>query len=280
MRRRDFLCKSLALGTVAVTPLDLMGNVLSPTFPNQSQRMRLSIGKVECFFRFCRPGTFVMGSPKTEMYRGEAETQHEVTLSQGFWIAEITVTQNLWKYVIGTNPSHFKGETLPVETVSWHDCQDFIDKLNKAAKAPNGYRFSLPTESQWEYACRAGTNTPFNVGDYLNENQANCDNGDSAAVSNYLAQTEKVASYPANAWGLYDMHGNVWEWCQDDFWHYPSGKSIDPIGSALDSCKVCRGGSWYDIAAYCRSASRYDFHSSVRNNQLGLRLVLIENEQF
>ncbi|MCL2005404.1 MAG: formylglycine-generating enzyme family protein [Planctomycetaceae bacterium] len=245
-------------------------------------RMELKINNVEYAFRWCPPGTFTMGSPADEATRFEDERQYEVTLSQGFWMLETEVTQAMWESVMGNNPSHFKGEKLPVETVSWNDCQEFITKLNAKLKSGGrqspggtdgltpaalgeGFKFSLPTEAQWEYACRAGTTTAYHFGDTLTQQQAN-----------FLGnQTREVGSYPANAWGLRDMHGNVLERCLDWYGEYPSGAATDPTGPERGSYRVFRGGSWRDLAVHCRSTDRYDSNPSARGNSTGLRLALV-----
>ena len=188
-----------------------------------------------------------------------------VTLSKGFWLLETEVTQTMWGKVMGNNPSHFKGAKLPVEQVSWNDCQEYIKKLNEMKVAPAGFKFSLPTEAQWEYACRAGTTTVYHFGDTLTRQQANFGGN----------QTKDVGSYPANAWGLKDMHGNVWEWCADFYGDYPSGAVTDPTGADGGSSRVVRGGSWINGAGNCRSADRFNYFPTSRRNGLGLRLSLV-----
>ncbi len=159
-----------------------------------------------------------MGGPESETGRFDFEDpQHEVTLTEGFWLLEKEVTQKMWQSVMGTNPSKFKdGDDYPVENVSWNDCQEFIGKLQ--ASAPVRWKFAFPTEAQWEYACRAGTQTPYFWGDALNGDRANCAGGNPYGTEQrgkYLGKTINVMSYEPNAWGLYDMHGNVWEWCAE-----------------------------------------------------------------
>jgi formylglycine-generating enzyme required for sulfatase activity len=192
---------------------------------------------------------------------------------------ETQVTQLMWESVMGSNPSKFKGLNSPVETVSWYDCQKYIAKINDGRFAPAGYKFSLPTEAQWEYACRTGTTTPFNFGSVLNGDKANC-NGNypygTSVKGKYLQRTTEVGSYPANAWGLSDMHGNVWEWCADWYGSYPGGGAVvNPVGSSTGSRRVFRGGGWNFNAGYCRSAYRDNGHSSLRGSVVGLRLSLV-----
>ncbi|MDO4575234.1 MAG: formylglycine-generating enzyme family protein [Planctomycetia bacterium] len=177
------------------------------------ERMVKTAYGVEFAFRWCPAGCFMMGSPSSELGRDDDETQHRVTLTKGFWMLETEVTQAMWESVMGDNPSYFKGSNLPVEKVSWDDCQKFCQKLRS-----QGLNVQLPTEAQWEYACRAGTTTPFSFGSTLNGDKANCDGNypyGASTEGTYLKKTAPVGSYSPNAWGLYDMHGNVYEWCAD-----------------------------------------------------------------
>ena len=164
---------------------------------------------------YISPGTFMMGSPSSEPKRDSDEQQHKVTLTKGVYIGVTEIAQSQWKAIMGNNPSYFKGDNLPVEQVSWNDCQEFIRKLNQQE---GGNKYRLPTEDEWEYACRAGTTTPFSTGSCISTDQANY-NGNypmpGCSKGRYRKKTIEVASFPPNAWGLYDMHGNVWEWCQD-----------------------------------------------------------------
>jgi eukaryotic-like serine/threonine-protein kinase len=193
------------------------------------------------------PGKFMMGSPLSEEFRSNDETQHEVNLTTPFYMGKYEVTQEQWQVVMGTNPSSRTKETkLPVTDVSWDDCQEFIKKLN--AKTNGGYR--LPTEAEWEYACRAGTSTAYSVGDSLSENNSNNYRGVASGI-------KLVGVYQANAFGLYDMHGNVAEWCED--WYaedYSPGSVTDPKGPAAGEYRVLRGGSFIKYSSDARSSSR------------------------
>ena len=218
------------------------------------------------------PGTFLMGSLASEPNRRSDETQHEVTLTQGYWLGENEVTQALYEEVMGVNPSQFKGPELPVENVSWDDAIAFIQKLNQreldAGRLPEGIGYSLPTEAQWEYACRAGTTTAYSFGASITSiDQANF-------KGSGLNKTTNVGSYPANAWGFHDLHGNVFEWTADWHGNYPAGTVSDPAGAETGSYRVYRGGGWTTDGGNLRSAIRSRNTPVLRNFNLGFRLSL------
>ncbi|MDS4030172.1 MAG: formylglycine-generating enzyme family protein [Candidatus Contendobacter sp.] len=224
--------------------------------------------------RWLPPGRFLMGSPENEHARYDNELQHEVMLTRGFWLAETACTQALWQAVMGQNPSRFKGERRPVESVSWNEVQDFIERLNDAVP---GLEARLPTEAEWEYACRAGTTTPFSFGEDITPEQVNYDGNfpyRGSKKGRYRQETVEVASLPANPWGLYEMHGNVWEWCQDWYGAYRAELVVDPTGPATGGGRVLRGGSWFDVGGLARSASRYLNEPGDRNDSIGFRLAL------
>ncbi|HRD68234.1 MAG TPA: SUMF1/EgtB/PvdO family nonheme iron enzyme [Candidatus Competibacter sp.] len=222
-----------------------------------------SVGGVAQRVRWIWPGSFWMGSPKDEHDRLDDELQHEVMLTRGFWLAETACNQALWQAVMGKNPSHFKGERRPVEQVSWNEVQKFIARLNGAVP---GLGARLPTEAEWEYACRAGTTTPFSFGEDITPEQVNY----------YYRQQEtvEVASLPANPWGLYEMHGNVWEWCQDWYGDYSQGPAVDPTGPETGEGRVLRGGSWILSGRVARSAYRNHGGPGLRHDYIGFRLAL------
>ena len=199
------------------------------------------------------PGTFIMGSPENELGRSDDETQHQVTLTQAFWIGKYPVTQAQYETIIGSNPANFKGADLPVECVSWDDSRDFCAKLTEieraAGRLPEGYKYDLPTEAQWEYACRAETTTALNTGKNLTD-ATHCPNMDEAGWSRPISEsrTHPVGMKLPNNWGIYDMHGNVHEWCLDWYAEYPATAVTDPRGPDEGSYHVERGGSWYDNA--------------------------------
>ncbi len=234
-------------------------------------------GGVKLELVWVEPGSFQMGSPSNESDRDDDETQHRVTLTKGYWMGKYEVTQRQWQQVMGSNPSSFKqsGLDAPVESVSWNDCQSFIKKVNSRT---SGDGFRLPTEAEWEYACRAGTTTPFHYGSRLDASMANFDGNypyGGASKGEYRKKTTKVGSFRPNAFGLYDMHGNVWEWCQDWKDDYPSGSATDPVGFSSGSSRVLRGGSWNDRARFCRSAFRFRSDPSFRYVTVGFRVVFL-----
>ncbi|MEI7635757.1 MAG: formylglycine-generating enzyme family protein [Syntrophus sp. (in: bacteria)] len=213
-------------------------------------------------------GTFMMGSPSGESGRDSDESpQHRVTISRPFYLQTTEVTQGQWKRIMGSNPSNFSscGDDCPVKQVSWNDVQDFIGRLNRM-EGTGKYR--LPTEAEWEYSARAGTTTRFYSG-------ANDDDLSSAGWCGYYSEdkTHPVGKKTPNVWGLYDMHGNVGEWCQDWYSNYPTGGVTDPDGPSSGSYRVFRGGSWLDAAGRCRAASRGDGAPGLRYDTLGFRLL-------
>ena len=230
----------------------------------------------------CPAGTFYMGSPMTELGRFKNETQHKVTLTRDFYIGKYPVTQALYKMIMNDNPSQFKGNTNPVECVIWSKAIEFCEKLNLATEAnrPAGYKFDLPTEAQWEYACRAGTETALNNGKNLTAFTGNCFNLDEVGWynKNSFAKSHSVGMKNPNNWGIYDMLGNVWEWCKDWYTEYSVDDNVDPTGPQIGSLRVSRGGSWEDSPNSCRSAYRGSGRPIREFNSLGFRLALVASE--
>lgn len=228
--------------------------------------------------RWIEPGTFWMGSADDEPERYNDESpQHEVSISRGVWLADTVCTQALWLAVMGDNPSRLKGNPLqPVETVSWHEVQEFLSELQSLLL---GCQVDLPSEAEWEYACRAGTTTPFSFGPQITPEQVNY-NGNSPYVGGkpgeYRVTTVPVKSLPANAWGLYEMHGNVWEWCKDSPRTYGQQAQIDPIGpmKSDEEPRSVRGGSWSSSAGWARSAFRDAFLPNYAYRSLSFRFCL------
>jgi formylglycine-generating enzyme required for sulfatase activity len=209
-----------------------------------------------------------MGSPSSEKGHSTDEEQVKVTLSQAFWLAKTEVTQEQWQAVMGSNPSQFKGEQLPIENVSWEDAQSFLTRLNECKVLPEVWQFALPTEAQWEYACRAEEKGPYSGGS-LND------------VGWYEGNSEKkphdVGLKMPNAWGLHDMHGNVYEWCADRYAH-PLQGGVDPERPESGDERVCRGGSWFYNAVLCRAANRYKSYPDRRDYRLGFRLAIVPSK--
>ena len=213
-------------------------------------------------------GSFNMGAtPEMENPYDSEKPVHRVTLTNNYYIGKYEVTQALWQAVMGSNPSYFKGDDLPVEQVSWNDCQDFISKLN----AMTGKRFRLPSEAEWEYAARGGKKSRGYQ--YSGSNTL----GDVAWYEgNSGSKTHAVGTKQPNELGIYDMTGNVYEWCQDWYGSYSSSPQTNPIGAVSGSSRVDRGGSWFFTAKHCRSSYRFNLTPGYRLNFLGLRLVLSE----
>ncbi len=215
-----------------------------------------------------KAGCFSMGRDANfEDGNNDELPRHRVCIKKNFYLGKTEVTQAQWVAVMGSNPSEFKGRNNPVEKVSWHDVQDFIRRLNRKE---GGSRYRLPTEAEWEYAARAGNTSAYHFGD------------DKGALSQYAwyrdnsgKRTHPVAQKHPNQWGLYDMHGNVWEWVQDWYGenYYSSSPRTDPKGPESGRSRVNRGGSWIDDARYLRSASRLVYSPSVRSYFLGYRLL-------
>jgi formylglycine-generating enzyme required for sulfatase activity len=253
-------------------------------------------GGVKIDFVWCPSGSFMTGSSLAEQeqairslpaklpatardatekaIRNEGP-RHRVTFTKGFRMAKTEVTQAQWKRLMGNNPSKFKeaGPDAPVETVSWNDCRAFLVKLNKVSLDRKGITFRLPTEAEWEYACRAGTETAYYFGD------------DAAKLGGYAwygensgMKTHPVAQKKPNAWGLYDMHGNVWEWCEDRYGGYTPGDGTDPHGPDSGSGRVGRGGGWDDFDGDLRAAYRsYGRPADFKASPLGFRPVMVED---
>jgi formylglycine-generating enzyme required for sulfatase activity len=225
-------------------------------------------GGVKMEFVLIPAGSFMMGDANGV---NDEKPVHRVNITKPFWLGKYEVTQEQWQAVMGNNPSRFKGPKNPVEQDSWDDCQQFFDKLNVKSGGGGG-KFQLPTEAQWEYACRAGSTWKYCFGD--NEGQL----GDYAWYdANSGNQTHPVGLKRPNAWGLYDVHGNVWEWCQDwyDGGYYAKSPTDDPTGPTTGSRHVLRGGSWFGPAGYCRSAGRLIIGPGIRDYGLGLRVSLV-----
>lgn len=213
------------------------------------------LGAARIEMRWIPPGRFMMGSPVEERGRFDNEIQHEVTLTRGFWLGATPVTQRQWEAVMGDRPSRFEGAENPVEQVNWDATQRFCQKLDEML---GGAGCRLPTEVEWEYACRAGTASAFNNG-----SECTVPAGEDPALEQlgWYTQNSDETTHPVrqkacNAWGLYDMHGNVWEWCSDWYGEYRPEPQTNPCGPRDGEFRVFRGGCWGSDARYCRSAYR------------------------
>ncbi len=221
-------------------------------------------------------GEFEMGSPPTEPKKDNDEGQHRVKLTKAFYMGKFEVTQLQYRVIMHQNKSKFGGDKLPVENVNWHQARQFLKRLSDKT----GMKFRLPTEAEWEYACRAGTTTAFNVGTTLDSSLANYKAKTPYAdgvAGEYLKRTNNVGYYPPNAFGLYDMHGNVWEWCSDLYNkdYYKISPLVDPKGSQKsNSGRVIRGGAWNKKAYKCRSADRNHRWPKTNQPHIGFRVVV------
>jgi formylglycine-generating enzyme required for sulfatase activity len=222
-------------------------------------------------------GSFLMGAPDGEEHaQNDERPRRQVEITRDFYLGKFEVTQAQYRAVTGGSPSNFKGDRLPVETVSWEEAAAFCDQMTSRT----GRAVRLPSEAEWEYACRAGTTSPFHFGSRLNGDLANCNGSDPYGIDvkgPYKQTTTEVGSYPANPWGLHDMHGNVWEWCRDYYGPYSAvAANLDPVQLTKQSEArlVLRGGSWYYGAQSCRAAYRFGFPSAYRDVNGGFRVLL------
>jgi formylglycine-generating enzyme required for sulfatase activity len=278
------LLPSTAISEQPPPPAEVVPEMGSKDPPQGFEKV-FKVDDLEISLGWVEPGEFLMGSPENEQYRRHWENQHKVTITQGFWMGTHEVTQKDWVEMGMENKSYFKGEQRPVGKVSWEDAVAFCEKLNHKfainKTLPEGYLFRLPTEAEWEFCCRAGTTTASAFGDAMSSEQANFDGRSplgNAPKGVNRKQPMPVGSYPPNAWGFYDMHGNMWEWCMDPWQNLPTGSMHNPLplASVADSrYRVAKGGSWYVKGWECRSTSRSALKPSIRyNTGIGLRVTL------
>jgi formylglycine-generating enzyme required for sulfatase activity len=291
------LCLSLAMGESVLVRSDYPRLFAAgqqggkPSFQNAKVGDEREVGGVK--LRWCPPGRFVMGSPSNEPEHRPDETQVEVRLTKGFWMGKYEVTQGQWKRLVGEFPQKQpagEGDNFPVCWVNYAEAEAFCKKLtelgNKSGELPKDWEFRLPTEAQWEYACRAGSQTATSFGNSLSSKQANFNGGipyNGADAGPALKRATPVGSYPANAWGLYDMHGNIFEWCRD--WYHsrlPGGDDPDlsarkgtPNGDGTYS-RSRRGGAWDDDGKFLRSAFRLRYEPERRADHIGFRVVAVQ----
>jgi sulfatase modifying factor 1 len=297
--------RSVVLTCVAFAPL-VLANVMTrgqpkaPMAPDDFAGRKAGAQRqvADVKLCWCPPGHFIMGSPPTEPERRPGENQVAVTLTRGFWMGKYEVTQGEWTRIVGKLPGPLtpgggKGDDLPVYNVNYAESVDFCRKLTEKGRAsgelPSGWEFRLPTEAQWEYACRAGTTTATAFGDKISSKQANVLGNkpfNGAEVGPALNRATKVGSYPANAWGIHDMHGNVVEWCRD--WYHarlPGGTDPD-LSNALgtrnrtgDYSRSRRGSAWTDEGWASRSAFRQRFEPDRRADHIGFRVVAVRPQK-
>ncbi|MFO0926449.1 MAG: SUMF1/EgtB/PvdO family nonheme iron enzyme [Gemmataceae bacterium] len=248
----------------------LLADGVEPCVPRRTVEVP---GAPPLTFAFIPPGMFLLGSPSDEEHRFSDEARHLVTIADGYWLGVAPVTQAQWYAMTGDRPWACGGDDYPVEGVSWEAARAFVEQLSEKT----GQRFRLPTEAEWEHACRAGTTTAFHVGDDLSVEQAN--------YYEYIpvrrprdevrpATLTVAGTFPPNPWGLFDMHGNVWEWCTDPDTGYGMTYSLDPREPPLPGDGLLRGGSWSDGARFCRSAYRRLYDPGNHLDDVGCRVVL------
>jgi uncharacterized protein (TIGR02996 family) len=250
----------------------LLGEGVRPCLPQETITLP---GGVEMTFSFIPPGSFLMGSDHREAKAGEKPV-HRVTLTKGFFLGIHPVTQAQWRAITGESPSHFQGDNRPVENVSWDDAQEFCRKLT--IHLAGRVKVGLPSEAEWEYACRAGTTTEFHFGDVITPDLANYAGNftwNGSPKGKYRQETTEVGSFPSNSWGLFDMHGNVWEWCQNGYGPYSADDQVDPAQLSEHSNEYCilRGGCWCGGPICCRAAFRNWYEPATRDINFGFRCV-------
>ncbi len=244
--------------------VELIATGVRPCVP---QRVVQLPGGVPMTFSFIPPGSFLMGGTVID----NEKPIYKVTLTKGFFLGVHPVTQEQWKAVMGSAPSHFKGPNRPVEQVSWDDCHEFCQKLMGDLKGLVTVR--LPTEAEWECACRAGTTSEYHFGDVINTDLVNYDSRNDSPKGKDRGETTDVGSFPANPWGLFDVHGNVWQWCEDWYGEYLPKNVLDPSGPRTGTYRVLRGGSFVAKASFSRSPYRYGNEPVSRASYNGFRLA-------
>jgi formylglycine-generating enzyme required for sulfatase activity len=260
---------------IILKKIDELQKILSEGILESAWRKAGFTNSLGMRFVFIPPGEFTMGSPLSEAKRETDEIPHRVRITKGFYMSATEVTQGQWREVMGENPSRFKGDKHPVERVSWFDAMEFTRRLSRL----EGKSYRLPTEAEWEYSCRAGTKTPFYTGGTITTDQANFNGNYTYGGSDpgvFREKTMPVAGFPPNPWGLFDMHGNVWEWCMDRHGRYSIKTATDPEGPEKGNKWIVRGGSWYVEPRICRSANRAGILPTETTDIVGFRIVAEE----
>lgn len=264
--------RSFAVAVWGCFSLLFLGNFLQAQEYSEGERKVFHAAGIDIPMRWLPPGSFLMGSPEGEPGRDSAEVLHKVELTSGFWMGETEVTQRLYRAVVGENPSQFVGDDLPVDTVSWDEAVSFCEKLQgcleKTVACSGNWLCRLPSEAQWEYACRAG------------DSGSGIENLTAVAWSGEITEigsTHPVGTKEPNAWGLYDMHGNLWEWCADSWNDFTTQEQTDPLTLQNDAdVRIDRGGCWDSTEEYCRSAWRGTYEHYRKSRYVGFRFILIE----
>ena len=267
--------------------------VKSLDIETKSKKPKLKLGELRSYLVssvgmkmiWCPPGSFWMGSPKSEQGRSDNEALHKVKVNYGFYLGECEVKQSEWGELYNEKPFHWRGTELPVESVTWTEAMNYCDELTQleqdSGEIDGNWKFSLPTEVQWEYACRSGTQTTFNIGNNITGEDANINASIPYGISDKGKKsfnTIKCGSFKPNRSGFYDMHGNVWEWCLD--WYYPNNLSFTDVLIPKDGLyKVKKGGSWFNGPQNVRSAKRFYSSQKYRHETLGFRVALIKIKQ-
>ena len=283
--RRQFLQEASSLGSIALFVPQ------SASFRGRNAGEARDIDGIPV--AWCPPGRFTMGSPPSEPGRGQDEAQVQVNLTRGFWAGKFEVTQGQWTRVVGQFPDRLPsarfglGDDVPAYWISFTEAEAFCAEATRravrAGAIPAAWEFRLPTEAQWEYACRAGTITLSAFGPSLDQHQANFAENPAARAADAVGSSKRVGSYPANAWGLHDMHGNVWEWCRD-WYHAQLPGGTDPglydVPGVMNRdgtySRVRRGGAWIESRWDCRSARRLRYEPPRRSDHIGFRIVVVE----
>ena len=273
--------KSMIAKKVSTTCFIFIAAMILLSFPGSTYGFEKTVtNTLEMSFVLIPSGTFTMGSQTNESHRGSSEVRHRVTISKPFYMQTTEVTVKQWHSIMGRRMMMFRqgADNMPVTRVSWFDCMKFIKRLNRLGQG----RYRLPTEAEWEYAARAGTSSAYSWGDTIDCDKAMYGNNSLKenecqlyirSIGLQIDHPAPVKTYTSNSWGLYDMHGNVWEWCMDWYGDYQNKTVIDPKGPKSGNMRIRRGGSWFKYGYSCRSANRSFGHPATRYKTTGFRLA-------